>query len=952
MRMGPWAGDPCGKFGHTEYRCFFRLEDAWRTKYGDELEIPNWLGLFQKGVDVFALDFDKINAGLYAMYAGSDSIEGDCYSCVPCVTGIEAAALGPCESAATGDAPAEDLHTFTLDSGACCFFRYCTTVTPFTSPVPVTLADPFGGPVVARASMVLLCLAASSGSLKGLHLPSFTTNLFAQVASSGQVVASGQLAASCLCRLFTHLSLLCHHRLGRLFMHSRLLVSGLPRSLPPLSCSLAPLCLPCVKGRQRAAPHSSSFPPTTAPLQTHHMDILRLHSGRGGEFSSRLLEDFCREEGIAQFFTLLASPQDNGIAERCIGSIMEVARTFMTHAVAPNFLWLFAVRYATHQLNLWPRVSVPETSPTLRWMGEVGDVPAFRVWGSLALILDPTAGKLSPRSLRCVSLGFPTDALPWHSYHPTSHCVLSSQDITFDESGPAPSGVSQVDPLPLVEPLEVSSNTSGPGEGGDPTADDTTGTRRSLRLETPPGFQPRPSSPPLQPVVVDSGVAGGGDTGGADSGGAGSGGADSGGDEFGGAGFGAATSGGAAHPGGGEVVGAPAGGSGVGQQQQSPAGAGGVGAGGTGGTGAGAGGAGGTGASGAGGTRAASARGARAGGARGTSGTGAEGVGGAGAGGTRAGGSGTMGTAQRRPFFLPPPQSTLPPPDSALRQVLSLPSSTGLTPALLCPPRDQSQPLLQPQSPLPTLSPYPKQTESLIEHREPASRLASPVRTISLSSLSDDSDPVFELARAASPTVMRILATLVTDPSYESTAASALVTELIDFAATCRLDYFASLVTESESDYPPSVGGELTFGSDVLEDMQFELPCLAAAWQTAMDAEMASWKSTCTYVDAVPPPKANIVDGMFRVKQTSGSQPTFKGLREVPREWHDTLKTTLVALGFAPLTFDPSLFLRTDPSLSPFYILVYVLQCFGFQFSSPQFTPLPKGHSLSDPPST
>ncbi|CAI7805812.1 unnamed protein product [Closterium sp. NIES-54] len=392
---------------------------------------------------------------------------------------------------------------------------------------------------------------------------------------------------------------------------------------------------------------------------------------------------------------------------------MEVARTFMTHAVAPNFLWLFAVRYATHQLNLWPRVSVPETSPTLRWMGEVGDVPAFR--------------------------------------------------------GPAPSGVSQVDPLPLVEPLEVSSNTSGPGEGGDPTADDTTGTRRSLRLETPPGFQPRPSSPPLQPVVVDSGVAGGGDTGGADSGGAGSGGADSGGDEFGGAGFGAATSGGAAHPGGGEVVGAPAGGhSGRGA---GAAGAGGVGAGGTGGTGAGAGGAGGTGASGAGGTRAASARGARAGGARGTSGTGAEGVGGAGAGGTRAGGSGTMGTAQRRPFFLPPPQSTLPPPDSALRQ---------------------------PPSPL-------------------------------VSSLSDDSDPVFELARAASPTVMRILATLVTDPSYESTAASALVTELIDFAATCRLDYFASLVTESESDYPPSVGGELTFGSDVLEDMQFELPCLAAA---------------------------------------------------------------------------------------------------------------------------
>ncbi|CAI7784343.1 unnamed protein product [Closterium sp. NIES-54] len=47
-------------------------------------------------------------------------------------------------------------------------------------------------------------------------------------------------------------------------------------------------------------------------------------------------------------------------------------------------------------------------------------------------------------------------------------------------------------------------------------------------------------------------------------------------------------------------------------------------------------------------------------------------------------------------------------------------------------------------------------------------------------------------------------------------------------------------------------------------------------------------------------------------------------LRQAPREWHDTLRTTLAALGFAPSTADPSLFLRTDTLLPPFYILVYV----------------------------
>ncbi|CAI7863652.1 unnamed protein product [Closterium sp. NIES-54] len=317
------------------------------------------------------------------------------------------------------------------------------------------------------------------------------------------------------------------------------------------------------------------------------------------------------------------------------------------------------------------------------------------------------------------------------------------------------------------------------------------------------------------------------------------------------------------------------------------------------------------------------------------------------------------------------------------------------------------------------------------------------------SSLPFPPDPESDSLRAASPTVTHLLATVVTDPSFESTAASALVAELVDFAARCRLDYATSLVAASESVCPPSVGGECALSTDVLEDRQEEFQCFAAAlphlvstllapegdpdapdirtprsyteategpyssqWQAAMDAEMASWKSTSTYVDEVPPPRANIVSGMwiFRVKRPPGSPPVFKaryvargfsqrqgvdyfqtfsptpkmttlrvllhvaaqrdyelhsldfstaflqgslheeiwlrrppgftgsflpgtqwslrrpvyGLRQAPREWHDTLRTTLAALGFALSTADPSLFLRTDTSLPPFYILVYV----------------------------
>ncbi|CAI7882011.1 unnamed protein product, partial [Closterium sp. NIES-54] len=355
-----------------------------------------------------------------------------------------------------------------------------------------------------------------------------------QVLASAQVSVSGPVAPPCLCRLLSHQTLLWHHRLGnpslpRLRgMHSCLLVSGLPRSLPPLPPLPAPPCLPCDEGRHRATPHSSSFPPTTAPLQTLHIDmwgracvsgqglrlqlrerfcmdlpVLRLHSVRGGEFSSDLLQDFCRGEGITQLFTLLDSPCQNGIAERCIGLVMEVARTSMIDVAAPHFLWPFAVWFAAHQLNLWPRVSLPETWPTLRWTGMVGDASVFRVWGSRAFVRNTSADKLSARAIPCVFLSFVPDAPDWQFYHPTSHHVFPSQDITFDESvpffrlfsyrsapplppplflapgpppvdplppqGPAPSGASQIDPLPGTAPVEVtvgSSAARGAASGG------------------------------------------------------------------------------------------------------------------------------------------------------------------------------------------------------------------------------------------------------------------------------------------------------------------------------------------------------------------------------------------------------------------------------------------------------------------------------------------------------
>ncbi|CAI7868420.1 unnamed protein product [Closterium sp. NIES-53] len=819
-------------------------------------------------------------------------------------------------------------------------------------------------------------------SQTGRHLATFTrrpgsslytlTTTPPPVSASGQVAASSQVfaaasrsspeSAPCSCRLLSHQTLLWHHRLGHPSlpslrgMASRALVSGLPRSLPPLPPGPAPTCVPCVEGRQRAAPHSSSFPLTEAPLQTLHMDVwgpARVR-GQGHErYFLLVVDDYSHHttffplrrkgEGIRQTFTLPACPQQNGIAERRIGMVMDVARTSMIHAATPHFLWPFAVQYALHQINLQPRISLAETTPTLRWTGKVGDASAFRVWGSRAFVHDTTADKLSSRAIPCVFLGFPPDAPRWQFYHPISRRVLSSQDVTFDESVSYyrlfPYRTASLPPPPPLflapdpaEPVEVAVD-SGATRGAEPVGAGSGGAEHEhvepegtvsggaepARAESGGALGVASRREPLSPQQLREwyswccrGAAGAG-----------------------GAAGGAAAVGGAAGAGAaGGAAGAAGGAAGAGGATRAGAAGGAVGAGALGGA-AGIGGAAGAGAAG-GAAGTGGAAGARAAGAaRGAAGVGAAG-GVAGTGDPRAEGTGSIsavsgGAARPQPYYVP-----------LLQQVLGSPPSPGPPPPFLSPPPVQSQ------------------SQGLTERREPESRPVSPVsrsaspvctaragrrvsrprpppvpgthsmtlrpstapQRVSLpsppaSSLPAGLDPASDSLRAASPAVTRFLATAVSDPLFESTAASALVTELVDFAAASRLDYATSLVVESASVSicPPSVGGECALGTDVLEDRQEEFECFATSvphlvfmllaperdpdapdipnpcsyaeaiegpyssqWQAAMDAEMASWKSTGTYVDEVPPPGANIVSGMwiFRVKRPPGSPPVLK----------------------------------------------------------------------------
>ncbi|CAI7931295.1 unnamed protein product, partial [Closterium sp. NIES-54] len=495
---------------------------------------PDWLPLVQTyGPALWGMSASQLvdlfgTSQLVDLSSASESVYSSVVSLGASLFEVPAASVRTCVDTSPGAAPKDASLSFILDSGAShYFFRDRTTLTPLPTPVSVAVADPTSGPVTARYTTTLPCPAVPSGSLTSFHVPSFSRNL---VGVRPLVLVSGPVVASCSCPPHPSIS-----RLRATSIRASRVGCASPLTPPPFVRPLSPSRLST--WASRAPPralalseggfflvvvddysrYTTVFPlakksDVTSTLirwllttaDTRGRRVSCLHSDHGGDFFSGILAEFCREQGIRQSWTLPESPQQNGVAERRIGLVMEIARTSMTHARAPYFLWPYTVRYAAHQPNLWPRVSQPEVSPTSLWTGSPGVASRFRVWGCLALVRDTSADKILPRAVSCVFLGFPENSADYTFYPPPLHQFFDSRGVRFDEFVPyyppppslALSGVSHATPPPSIAPKV---QLPSPQSSSQPTADPA---RAGFCGEDPGGASSRGAGVGAESVTV------------------------------------------------------------------------------------------------------------------------------------------------------------------------------------------------------------------------------------------------------------------------------------------------------------------------------------------------------------------------------------------------------------------------------------------------------------------
>nr|GFA63021.1 putative ribonuclease H-like domain-containing protein [Tanacetum cinerariifolium] len=86
-------------------------------------------------------------------------------------------------------------------------------------------------------------------------------------------------------------------------------------------------------------------------VKNNLVQVYRVRTDNGTKFKNKTLAKFFDEVGITQQFYAARTPQQNGVVERRNRTLVEAARTMLTFANLPSFLWAEAIATACFTQN-------------------------------------------------------------------------------------------------------------------------------------------------------------------------------------------------------------------------------------------------------------------------------------------------------------------------------------------------------------------------------------------------------------------------------------------------------------------------------------------------------------------------------------------------------------------------------------------------------------------------
>jgi hypothetical protein len=163
-----------------------------------------------------------------------------------------------------------------------------------------------------------------------------------------------------------------------------------------------------------------------------------LRADNGTECVNDEFGNFLSARGILHQTTCPDTPPQNGVAERKNRHILEVAHSLMYTMNAPKFLWSEAIMTVIYLINRTPSRLFGWKTPHEMLRGENEFIVPPKVFGCTCFVRDhrPSVGKLDPRAVKCIFVGYSSNQKGYKCWCPTERCLFVSMDVTFRESEP------------------------------------------------------------------------------------------------------------------------------------------------------------------------------------------------------------------------------------------------------------------------------------------------------------------------------------------------------------------------------------------------------------------------------------------------------------------------------------------------------------------------------------
>ncbi|KAI3759394.1 hypothetical protein L6452_07171 [Arctium lappa] len=209
--------------------------------------------------------------------------------------------------------------------------------------------------------------------------------------------------------------------------------------------------------------------------------VQTIRTDNGTEFKNQMLTGYLTSVGISHTFSAARTPQQNGVVERRNRTLVEAARTMLSHYKLPLFLWAEAIATACYtqnrsiinkRFNKTPYEIINKCIPNINY---------FHAFGCTCFVLNDKddLGKFSPKANEGVFIGYSQHAKAFRVYNKRTKTVVKSVNVTFDEALIWLLNISVQNPRLLTNTTSCDKNTAqapevtqvtGPTDSGGPSS--------------------------------------------------------------------------------------------------------------------------------------------------------------------------------------------------------------------------------------------------------------------------------------------------------------------------------------------------------------------------------------------------------------------------------------------------------------------------------------------------